>query len=280
MLKKLKNIAMWRGECVHWTIAQYLSGVRVGRPLSRETLMSKLQEKAQRDWQFSEQRQFRVQPGLVDQAGAALFEHEYDELPPGVSAESVYEAAGRMMGNFLTWADGPANLAKQVAEADRTWIEPPMFGADAPGFLVDGIQVLTKVDFAWEQVGSEFAIFDWKTGLSQQRKTEALSQYELQVGVYQLWPHRTLEVPLDRISSHLVYLGGESAAEELFKLDEEEATHVGRIVRESVRQTQKWEGYFAEGQMALDDLDYPSSVSVCRQCNFKRICRDGLKHRS
>ena len=40
MLKKLKNIAMWRGECVHWTIAQYLSGVRVGRPLSRETLMS------------------------------------------------------------------------------------------------------------------------------------------------------------------------------------------------------------------------------------------------
>src|SRR6266536_2745881 len=279
LLKKVKTVAMWRGDCVHWAIAQYLSSVKSGGPPGANKLAELLHGRIERDWQFSTQRRFRTQPGLVDQAGVALFEHEYDEMPPGIEPERVFEEASKMLSRFLLWAEGPGKLPEKITGADRIWIEPPMFGPDAPGFCCEEVQVLTKVDFAWERVDEEFAIYDWKSGRAQVKQGEALTQHEMQVGIYQLWPHLTLGHPLKSIASRLVYLGEEKAKEETFTLDETQASHVLRLAGDSIRQTKRWEQLFAEGEMNKDDLDFASHINQCRQCNFKRMCRDDVQSR-
>ncbi len=54
----------------------------------------------QREWQFSEKRRFREEPAAVGKTGVALFEHEYDEVPPEASVEALIEKAAKMTGTF------------------------------------------------------------------------------------------------------------------------------------------------------------------------------------
>ena len=276
LLKKLKSAAMWRGDCVHWVIARCLSSWRAREQTSNEEWLEQLRGKIGRDWLFSESRQFRFQPAAVDRAGVALIEHEYDEVSADLSPESTFEAAGAQLRAFFVWAQD-CQLPLLVRNSNRLWIEPPMWGADAPGFVHDGVQVLTKVDLACEHTGESFVIFDWKTDRPPHRTPAELTQHQTQVGMYQLWAHLTLGWPLDKVSSRLVYLGGEQATEETVVLDDEGAGHVLRAVSQSIRHIKRWEAYFENGDLDRDDLDYAPNPNECRQCGFKRLCRESLQ---
>src|SRR5439155_19727794 len=81
VLKKLKNIPMWRGECVHEAIAAFLTQIQDGKTVQFNQLALGLRQRMTRDWSFSENRQFREEPTSIGRFGAALFEHEYDEIP-------------------------------------------------------------------------------------------------------------------------------------------------------------------------------------------------------
>ena len=278
LLKKLKNIPMWQGECVHLVIAEYLNQVRQRKLPTLDSLVLSLRQRMQREWQFSEKRRFREEPAAVGKTGVALFEHEYDEMPPETKLEVLIEKAIKMLQTFYTWA-GASGLAEQVRTADRIWIEPPAWGAEAPGFMVDDVQVITKVDLALHHRGASFTVYDWKTGKPPRETTEP-SQNELQVSVYMLWAYLGLKLPLDGVMSRLVYLGGEQAAELRFDLDEERAVETHRIIEDSVRLAQQWEGYFENGRLRLNDLDYAASFEECRRCNFKRVCRANLTKES
>jgi hypothetical protein len=275
LLKKLKNIPMWQGECVHLVIAEYLNQVRQQKSSAINGLVESLRQRMQREWQFSEKRRFREEPASVGKSGVALFEHEYDEVPPETRIDGLIERATKMLQTFYAWAEGASKLAEHVRTADRIWIEPPAWGAEAPGFMVDDVQVITKVDLALHHRGVSFTVYDWKTGKPPRESTEP-DQNELQVSVYMLWATHGLKLPLEGVTSRLVYLGGDPAKELRFDLDEERAVETYRIIEDSVRLAQQWEGYFKNRQLRLTDLDYAASVEECHRCNFKRVCRANL----
>ena len=222
LLKKHKNIPMWQGECVHLVIAEYLNQVRQRHSPALESLVQSLRQRMQREWQFSEKRRFREEPAAVGKTGVALFEHEYDEMPPETSVEALIEKAAKITGTFYAWAEGESGLAEKVRTADRIWIEPPAWGVEAPGFMTNNVQVITKVDLALHHRGVSFTVYDWKTGKPPRETTEP-SQNELQVSVYMLWANLGLKLPLDGVTSRLVYLGGDQGKELCFDLDEERA---------------------------------------------------------
>lgn len=278
-LKKLKTVSMWQGECVHWIIAQYLSACREGRTVAHARLKEILREKIERDWLYSAARKYRREPWLIDKAGVALLEHEYEEMPADMNAAVVYEACARMLDRFMVWAEAVAGLPAILQAADRVWIEPQSFGADAPGFMLDDVQVLTKVDLACERVGVSFDIYDWKTGSAPRSKAPYLSSNELQVAIYQLWPTLGLGLTNERVSSRLVYLGGEVADEWIVQSDGEDTATVLFGIKSSIRLARRWEGYVASGAWRLEELSYAGSPQACAGCQYKRLCREALQGR-
>jgi len=276
LLKKLKTVPMWQGECVHWAIAQCLGQWKSDARPDHASLQRSLQQKIDTDWAFSAARKFRTDPWLIDKAGVALLEHEYGEMPAEISAATVFAAASQSFARFLDWAEGAGALPEKIRMADRIWIEPQSFGAEAPGFMIDSVQVLTKVDFACERVGVSFDIYDWKTGAAPRSNTSFLTSNELQIAIYQLWPQRGMNVPVDQISSRLVYLGGDGVAERPFKLDDDNTAAVLFSIESSIRLARRWEEFFSSSSWRADDLSYAASPKTCKTCGFKGICRESL----
>jgi hypothetical protein len=276
LLKKLKTIQMWQGECFHWAVARYLDMLRDHRMIFSDELLASLREKMQREWEFSEQRRFREQPMLIGREGVALFEHEYD-LASSETLEAASGATTELLARFFTWISGPSELRQKIPRADSIWIEPPAFGVDAPGINVNGVQVITKVDLALQINGESFEIYDWKTGEAPPYRPIRISHNDLQVMVYQLWPHVRLRVPLEHISSNLVYFGGTLAEEHKFSIDEDSLASTMLMVRKSIELAQRWQNNISSGEMVLADLDYAPFANTCRQCSFKRLCYESLK---
>jgi hypothetical protein len=278
MLKKLKNILMWEGECLHWGIARFIGAVRDNHSVSSERVTNELKGKIQREWLFSEQKRFLTQPALIDKGGLGLVEHAYDSVPNGVNSDVVYEKVARGFQTFAAWAEGAAAICEKVRTADNVWIEPPVFGADAPGFHLDGVQILTKVDLAIEKSGDFFEIYDWKSGKAPVQNGTNISQNELQVCVYQLWPHLSMSLPLALVSSNLVYLGAETPAVQTHRLDERSVPMVLLMIRNSTTLADRWAKNFERGLLRLEDLDYAGWAGHCRECGFKAVCRESLQN--
>ncbi len=278
MLKKLKTARMWQGDCLHWAIARYLSAARDGGGAPPNGVISGLKGKMEREWQFSNQKRFRDQPALIDKGGLALLEHEYDESETEVAAAALFEEVKAGFERFLNWAAGAARLVEKVKTADNVWIEPPVFGEDAPSFMADGVQVLAKVDLAIEKTRSYFEIYDWKTGGPVEAPGTTISQNELQVSVYQLWPHLSMKLPLTLISSHLLYLGNSSPEIRSYTLDEQKVPLILLMVRNSISQARRWEQNISSGQMSPEELDFAASAVFCRDCPFKGLCRETLQN--
>jgi len=272
LLKKLKTVPMWLGDCFHSLVADYLSAVRDRAAPTRAVVLDALRQRIERDWRFSAQGRFRTQPYQIDKSGVALVEHYYSQMPADTNAAWAYGQAEPWMVRFLTWAEA-SGVLREVEQADRIWIEPPPWGEDAPGFLEQDVQIVTKVDFAWERAGEGFVIYDWKASAPPRSRPPFLSQHELQVGVYQLWPHLTLGIDLDLIQSRLVYVGGDSVSVETNRLDPETLPLVRSTLRDSVRLGLRWAERVDSGEVQLPELSYAATISACRQCGFRELCR-------
>ena len=266
---------MWQGECVHDAIADCLAQTQQGRDPQYEPLIATLRQRMIRDWQFSENRRFREEPTSIGRFGTALFEHEYDEVPPDTQISETIDGATAMFSNFYKWSKAHPSFLGAFKSAKRRWIEPPPWGAGAPGFMVGNVRARTKVDLALHLHDGRFLIYDWKTGSAPKKETNGVGN-ETQVSVYMLWPRLTFNVPLERVSSSLVYLGGAGAREITFQLDEEVAVETKQIIEDSVEQAQRWESYVRKGRLSLKQLDFAGSVNECRKCNYKRACRAAL----
>jgi hypothetical protein len=275
ILKKVKTIQMWQGECFHWAIARYLNMIREDQIIFADQLLNSLREKMEREWRFSEQRRYRDQPMLIGREGVALFEHEYS-VNSHDTLDTAYEFVRQLVERFIVWVSSYSELSRKISRADGLWIEPPAFGVDAPGVTLDGVQVITKVDLALQISGESFEIYDWKTGKAPPYRTTRISHNDFQVMVYQLWPHMKLRVPLGLISANLVYFGGTSAEQQKFCIDEEALASTTRLVRNSIALAQRWQKNFATGAMQLSDLDYAAAANICRQCSFKALCHESV----
>jgi hypothetical protein len=275
LLKKLKAYPLWIGDLFHRGIVEFFNSHDGGSPLTTERLIAMVREQVARDWRFSSQRTFVKSPYGIDKEGVALLEHYYDEMPPANTEKGAADQVTALLEKFMAWVD-EAGLIAQMREADRVWIEPDAWGPEAPGFVEEGVQVITKVDLAFARHGEKFEIYDWKSGRAPRERPPFLGQHELQVGIYQLWPLLNLGVDLSAITSHLVYFGDPAPVVETHKLDEETLPQMRTALRDSVRLARQWEERFQSGSVVRDDLSYAYNVATCRQCSFRELCRQTL----
>ena len=186
-----------------------------------------------------EKRRFREEPAAVGKTGVALFEHEYDEMPPETRVEVLIEKAIKMLQIFyagLVRAGLPNKSERLIAFGSSRQLGVRKRQGSWPMMC----KLLPKWIWRCTIAGclSRFMI-----GKPANHRARRLSQTrnELQVSVYMLWANLGLKLPLDGVTSRLVYLGGEQAAELRFDLDEERAVETYRIIEDSVQLAQRWE---------------------------------------
>jgi hypothetical protein len=276
-LKKLTTIPMWQGEVFHSVVANSLKRLRRGESLLSKTWLSSLKKKVEGEWAFSESRSFRDNPRLIGKdGGLALFEHEYDEELGGKNSAVIFQFLEELVNRFTTWAE-QTDLRKAVQGAKQIWIEPEIYGFNAPGFVIDNVQVIAKVDLALLTPDGKFKIFDWKTGVHSSRLSQQISQATFQIGVYQLWPHLTLGYPLEAIEAHLIYFGGDLVQHQTFYVDQNQREYTLSLIRRSIARVLRFGNSGGEVTLSLEDFDFATSVGACQQCQFKRLCQRVLE---
>ena len=276
-LKKLTNIPMWQGNIFHSVVANSLKRIQRRDSLLSKTWLRSLKNKVEKEWAFSESRSFRETPQLIDKAGGlALFEHEYDLELSGKNSQVILQFLEALVNRFTTWVE-QTELIKTVQSAKQIWIEPDIYGSHAPGFVIDNVQVIAKVDLALVTPDKKFTIFDWKTGNSSSKISGRNSQAEFQISVYQLWPHLTLEYPLESIEAHVVYLGSDPVNHETFKMDLEQREYTLSSIRRSIAYIQRFSNNDDGLNFSLEDFDFANSVGICQQCKFKKLCQRVLE---
>ena len=273
-LKKLKNIPMWQGDVFHAVIADYLRRLRSGIPPSAVQLIDGLKNQMLSQWAFSTSKTYILQPQNIDKPGGlALFEHEYD-VPIEQEVTKIIEEVTSWLYHFLAWVDS-TNLTILLSSANRIWLEEPVYGPNAPGFHVDGVQVLVKTDLAILTVDNRFEIFDWKTGTPSISISRVPSGAEFQVNVYQLWPHLGLGHPLETVRAHLLYVEPDPPLQRTFDIDGNLKELTLAYVRRSIDRVKMFSGLHENGQekLQLCDCDFGFSVNRCKHCKFKRLCQ-------
>jgi hypothetical protein len=276
-LKKLKNIPMWKGDIFHSVVADYLMRIRQDlHPVSSE-LLNEAEERMKQEWTFSASKRFEMDPRMIGQdGGLALFEHVYDEdLAERDPEDAIKEVEGSLV-RFFHWVE-KNDLSRHLREAKQVWLEPRTYGVHAPGFKVDDVQVLAKVDLAFVTPAGEFKIFDWKTGLPSSRPSRQIDRSEFQVSVYQLWPHLTLQYPLNKITGYLVYVSADPVSGDAFEIDENIREHTLSVVRRSISRVKHFSDSHGGEKLTLENFNFAGYDFICQRCSFKRLCQRTLE---
>ena len=277
LLKKLKSIPMWQGELFHSLAAEYLQNALRRVSLRPHVLLDKMKARIKHEWEAAASTMAHQNVRSVDASGTVtLFEHEYNEIPEGIDYIDVTHHVENLFWKFVAWVEDQG-LVRSIQHAKNVWIEPQMFGPRAPGFEVDGIKVLIKVDLALLTCDKQFEIFDWKTGALPSHPAGATSQAEFQVAVYQIWPHLAFHHPLDAIQAHLVYVSADTVSQQTFDLDQNVLAYTLGIVRRSVADTLFYDNGYQNAELSLDDFDFAAIPSACQKCSFKRLCQRTLE---
>lgn len=264
-LKRLKTFAMWQGEVFHTVAADFVRGLRVGRHLTSAQLAAQAAQILAGGWRASS-------IGALD--GIALFEHAY-AIPFQADVLSLaVERVGTWLARLAAWAMD-VELATMVRGARRLWIEPNTFGPSAPGFRLDGVQVLAKVDLALHRPDGTFEIYDWKTTAQPPAASAEFSDSaEVQVTAYQLWPHWAFGVPLEAITAHVIYMGVSPVLVRTYAIDEDVREHAIRRVAAGIRRAKALHGLGDHAPLAEADFDLAVVPGMCRWCAFKRVCQE------
>lgn len=273
-LKRLKNLYMWKGSLFHDVIADYLERFQRGQAINVDAFLDDYQRIIETQWSHSLEKKYRDNIRAMGQGNSlALLEHEYDDDLPESTLQDVISDIRNWFLLFTTWAND-YGIFEKLRKSNRYWIEPQPYGANAPGFDYDDVQVLAKVDLATQNSDGSFDIYDWKSGSApNQPAWISLDQAELQVSVYQLWPHKRFNVPLNSIRAHLIYLGNNPPEHKIFEMDGNRKEYVLNLIGRSIERAKQ----FLELRSGeLKDFDYGSSHRICRLCVFKRLCQREL----
>ncbi|MDJ0553460.1 MAG: PD-(D/E)XK nuclease family protein [Microcoleaceae cyanobacterium MO_207.B10] len=276
-LKKLTNIPMWKGEIFHSIVAESLQRLKYGDFVLPQNWRSELEDKINQEWNFSESKAFREDRKNIGKEGKiALFEHEYNEEIKQQNPREVSHSIQTWVNQFLDWVE-EKKLKQLLQNAKKVWIEPEIYGRNVPGFKIDEIEVIAKVDLALITKDNKFKIFDWKTGNSSLKKSRQFSQAEFQIGVYQLWPHLTLEYSLEVIEANLVGFGSNSVQHEIHHINWEKKEKILSLVRQSIAELKRFHNPESGVEFSLEDFDFASYESACKFCHFKRLCQKELE---
>jgi hypothetical protein len=277
-LKRLKNLFIWKGSLFHDVIAVYLYRIQGGQAINDDSFLDEYQKIIETQWNHSVEKKYRENIRAMGQGNSvALLEHEYDEELSENTLENVMHDIREWFLLFIQWAND-YGIFEKLRKSNRYWIEPQPYGTNAPGFDYDDVQVLAKVDLATQNNDGSFDIYDWKSSSApNQPSWKNLDQAELQVSVYQLWPHKQFNIPLNAIRAHLVYLGNNPPVHKIFDIDGNRKEYFLNLIGRSIEREKQFLELHSDEQLSLKDFDYGTSHRLCRLCAFKRLCQRELE---
>jgi len=271
-LKKIKPSYMWRGELIHGVISDILKSIN--RPLiSIKRALQLLGTRAKNQWDESLERASTLHPkSSLNPAAPILMEHYYTELDEGLELGKLLESMTLQITNFYTWME-QWSIINELAEASNIWIEPTVYLPTSPGFFVDEVRFVTKVDLAFLSANT-FKIFDWKTGIEPKGEFRLSSEYR-QASFYGLWPHLEMNHPLENIDIGIVYVGGDKPKAFKVKLLPHDVDELLTDAELLVRSSNEF--LDVDNSFGLEDFDWATFPKACMSCQFQQICRRELR---
>jgi len=284
-VKKVTNIPSWKGRVFHSLIAGYIRRICNRDEIPLTDLLASCRRQMQKQWKSSVTNSSRSNLNSISRENPFLLLEHLD--PKESVPENMLDVTIKDVENWTekwhAWANS-MNI-RCILGNSRVWVEPS--GGETTSFELEGIKVVTKADLATLTQQGQFSIYDWKTTSPTIRPTRWITQEEFQAAVYQLWPHSRLGVPLDAVSAHFVYLGGDSLELRSFKVDKNMQDYTLSLIRRSALRMQ----YFSQihhdrsqstidktSRFTLNDLDFAYSEKVCVGCQFKHVCRKELEN--
>jgi len=248
-LKKLSALPMWAGSVVHETIEEILK--------TRDALPSEAEQQAiihaavhgrlLGDWRDSEAGSLRFR----------LFEHEY---ATSVDAEDKKIVVGTVMRSLRNFFRSPV-LAEALAVGRAQWLTVE----DLVSFEVGGVPVFLRMDLAFRDRAGRVVIVDWKTGRGEGRFNE------VQLAGYALYAARQGWVPSpEEIQTELAYLAIPRYVRR--RVDARKLAHACAFIEKSAGRMKALLADPVLNLGRLEDFAMIDRPSVCRRCNFRRLC--------
>jgi PD-(D/E)XK nuclease superfamily len=248
-LKKLSALPLWAGSVVHDTIEWFLKNHdALPPPEEQDALVRRVVHTGMAsDWRESELGSLRFR----------LFEHEYDVAVDKEDKRIAVNTVMRSLRNFFR-----SETLRQALDVGRErWLALE----DLVSFHVGDVEVFLRMDLAFRDREGRVVIVDWKTGRREGRFNE------VQIAGYALYAtERGWVSSAEEILTELNYLV-------IPKATRRAAT--ARKVEQARSFIAKSAGHMKallvdpEGNVArLEDFPMVDRPSLCRRCNFRKLC--------
>lgn len=248
-LKKLSALPLWAGSLVHDAIERFLrENDSLPAAEAREAFVrAAVHETMVRDWRESE-----TQGG-----GFRLFEHEY-EVP--VEAEDKRIAVNVVMRSLRAFFRS-RTLARALELGRASWLALE----DLVSFRVGETEVFLRMDLAYREPDGRVVIVDWKTGRGEGRFNE------VQVAGYALYAvEQGWVAEPEQITTELSYLVLPKTVRRTITRQRIEAAR--RFIERSAGEMKALLVDPLANVARLEDFPRIDRPTVCRRCNFRRLC--------
>ena len=248
-LKKLSALPMWAGNLVHDAIERFLRSHDALPPAEEQDafVRSVVHSVMVTDWRESEAGSLRFR----------LFEHEYG-VP--VEQEDKRIAVNVVMRSLRNFFRHPT-VARAIALGRGSWLALE----DLVSFHVGDVEVFLRMDLAFREEDGRVVIVDWKTGRGEGRFNE------VQIAGYALYAAEKgwVEDPA-RIETELAYLVIPKAVRR--KVDAKKIDHARQFIAKSAATMKSLLLDPAQNLARMEDFPMVDRPSMCRRCNFRRLC--------
>ena len=269
-LKKLSALPLWAGSVVHDTIEAFLRAndrlpsLEDQEALVRSVVHSGMLSSWRESEAFVQVAEATFPPAASPEAAAEaarepfrLFEHEYGIPIEQEDKRLAVNIVMRSLKNFFK----SETLRRALEVGRERWLALE----DLVSFHVDDVEVLLRMDLAYRDHDGRVVIVDWKTGRGEGRFNE------VQVAGYALYAAEQGWVgEPEEISTELNYLVIPKAVRR--SVDRRKVDHARSFIRKSAGTMKSLLLDAALNLARLEDFPMIERPSVCRRCNFRRLC--------
>lgn len=259
-LKQLKNLSMLVGETFHEELAEILRR-RSPKPMTvpvaqlkgdmERRLLRRLRESRNADWErYGDPKRSTI-----------LFEDYYGK---GVTGDMETQAIATLQRCVEGLASDGFGRRAFGAPADKLrYIDPKNISEKRVS--VDNLVLYASPDLVVEGKTDGLHIVDWKTGLPRPHDVNAA-----QLAIYGIFVQQKFDMPLERMTAHLVYVSAGEHREQNVVEGEPEARRVIATYVADVKSRLT----DAAANIAGDIERFPmtTNLNMCRSCNFREVC--------
>lgn len=248
-LKKLSALPMWAGNVVHSTIENFLkTHDAIPSPEGQEAIIrAAVHGDMLASWKESEAKSITFR----------LFEHEYEVPIDADDKKLVVGIVMRSLRNFFR-----SDLLRDVMAVGRAqWLTIE----DLVSFDVGGVPVFLRMDLAYRDKDGRVVIVDWKTGRGEGRFSE------VQLAGYALYAAQMGWVKsADELQTELAYLAIPRYVRRA--VDQKRLDHAHAFIAKSASTMRALLLDPIANLGRLEDFAMIERPSLCRRCNFRRLC--------